>query len=588
MIIRQQTCLHRLKSPRVDCTLLFLLFMIFASSGIQAETIPLPVRGTSVSLQQQASLLPATVETQAQTFETMLMQQQSFQPWNDQWLTSAPPMWVKLTLQNPSQGNSEWVLRVKRRFFEQLEVYIPNPDTDGYIQYSSGIQNYQPSDVMAQDFVYPIIFPSGQNADIFIKVETIQETLGPLDIAIQDLLTYEESRVTNMWALGLYFGAIIALVFYNLVLYLNLRTPGHRMYVAAMTAVLGFMAMDAGLLQSLLPPILSNREPAVFATLNFLMTGAMIRFCQVFCQIQRVNRHLDVWMWLLFWGLLAAAAVTLFAPLTMTTVLALVGQVFITLVVVTLLVASTMAGVKGNSAGYIFLAAWLAFLLGGMLRTLLTLEMLPRMPITEYAVYIGSVLEAMILALGLSYRVGQLRLQRNKAVREQHQAMTLANKDDLTPAYNRRFFDNYLAQILTGSNTDRSRTALLLLDIDHFKNINDNYGHDAGDVMLKAITERCIHAMREGDVLCRLGGDEFAIVLNDVDEATAINHAKRIQQRIEGNPIQYANQEIAITMSVGVMTSLSSVHTVSDALRHADQALYQAKAAGRNQVVVYS
>ena len=369
------------------------LLVLAVCNPVFAETINLPVHGTGIALQKNAEVFPMPDEEVS--FEEILAQPQLFQPWDDKWLISAPPMWLRLSVHAPANADKDWVLRIKRRFFEQLDVIIPDTQTGGYLNFSNGAQRYTQSEIAAQDYIYRFQIIPGDTVSIFIRVETMQNSLKSLDVSVQDLVAFESSKVTNMWAFGLYFGAMIALVFYNLILYLNLRTPGHRMYVLAMGSVLLFMGMDSGLLHNMLPDAIAVREPALFAALNSLMSAAMLRFCQVFCSLSVTTPRVNQWMWLLISANLAIALIITVVPLPWVTQIAQLAQLLTSLVVITLLVASVLAGIRGRVSGYVFLAAWSAFLIGGVLRTLLSLNLVPRIPATEYALYTGSVMEAM-------------------------------------------------------------------------------------------------------------------------------------------------------------------------------------------------
>ena len=253
-----------------------------------------------------------------------------------------------------------------------------------------------------------------------------------------------------------------------------------------------------------------------------------------------------------------------------------------------LLFGSLYAGIRGSSSGYIFFAAWCAFGIGAVIWTLLSFDAITRTPATEYSLYIGSVMEAMILALGLSYRVGQLRSQRNRAIREQQKAARLANVDPLTGAYNRRFIENYLDGLLNSDDKRAFQGSLIMLDMDKFKPINDEFGHAAGDAVLNEMAGRCLETLRAEDVLARLGGDEFAIVLPDQSGNEARTVAERICTLIAEKPAAFGMQLIPMSVSVGVVTKFEPGATAYSAFKHADQALYQAKRAGRNRVIVFT
>ncbi|SMC28886.1 diguanylate cyclase (GGDEF) domain-containing protein [Andreprevotia lacus DSM 23236] len=158
------------------------------------------------------------------------------------------------------------------------------------------------------------------------------------------------------------------------------------------------------------------------------------------------------------------------------------------------------------------------------------------------------------------------------------QLMELANTDVLTGIPNRRHF-MFLAERLQAIAARGPRPALLIIDVDHFKEINDARGHLTGDMVLRAITGRIGEVLRGGDTLGRLGGDEFAVLLPGSDARTAGHVASRIVKHIR--TLTIADFGPAPTLSIG-MAEFMPGDTVSDVMRRADQALYAAKRAGRN------
>mgnify|MGYP001389551018 FL=1 len=128
--------------------------------------------------------------------------------------------------------------------------------------------------------------------------------------------------------------------------------------------------------------------------------------------------------------------------------------------------------------------------------------------------------------------------------------------------------------------------AFLMLDIDHFKRVNDEHGHLAGDQVLKEVANRVRHGMRQSDFLARFGGEEFLAVLPATDGAGALVLAEKIRQSIEAEPVRFQEQGIAVTISVGVSFGIpgESPKSLEELIAHSDQALYAAKSAGRNCV----
>ncbi|MFP4438742.1 MAG: diguanylate cyclase [Chloroflexaceae bacterium] len=180
-----------------------------------------------------------------------------------------------------------------------------------------------------------------------------------------------------------------------------------------------------------------------------------------------------------------------------------------------------------------------------------------------------------LLALALA----NLHLREN--LREQ------AIRDPLTGLFNRRFLNETLIQTLSHARRYQRSMAIYLLDLDHFKYINDTYGHDAGDAVLRAVGSLLRTGLRSGDTACRFGGEELLVVLPEITEEDAIIRADMLRQAISALDIEHGNSLLpAVTVSIGVAVFPDHGSTHDALLTAADRALYRAKAAGRNRVCV--
>lgn len=166
----------------------------------------------------------------------------------------------------------------------------------------------------------------------------------------------------------------------------------------------------------------------------------------------------------------------------------------------------------------------------------------------------------------------------------------LASIDDLTELYNRRIFSECLLRDLARAEREKSPISLVLLDIDHFKQVNDTYGHQAGDDVLRAVARTVRAQIRAGDVAARYGGEEFAVILPSTDAAGAETLAERIRSAVEAATVETQGKSLRVTLSCGVNAlSGADCRAAADALiSGADTALYKAKDAGRNRVEIHS
>jgi len=166
------------------------------------------------------------------------------------------------------------------------------------------------------------------------------------------------------------------------------------------------------------------------------------------------------------------------------------------------------------------------------------------------------------------------------------QLETAANTDSLTQIFNRRYFMTLAALELERSLMSRSASFIVFFDIDHFKRVNDTYGHAAGDETLKSIAARVKDVVRPGDVFARYGGEEFIVFVSGVDTLVICTLAERIRLSIRDTPIIFEDLSFTVTASFGIAPAApeNDLHT---AIRLADEALYRAKDAGRDNVVFW-
>ncbi|RIJ28733.1 PleD family two-component system response regulator [Henriciella algicola] len=159
--------------------------------------------------------------------------------------------------------------------------------------------------------------------------------------------------------------------------------------------------------------------------------------------------------------------------------------------------------------------------------------------------------------------------------------------DQLTGLYNRRYMNNQLSLWMKRSSMGGTPLSVVSVDIDHFKKVNDVYGHEAGDRVLKEFAERIMANVRPKDIVCRPGGEEFLVIMPETGGDLACSAAERIRRAIAAETFDGGTRSasaLEVTVSAGVATFLGDEDTIADMMRRADDALYKAKSAGRNQV----
>ncbi|MFC1611947.1 diguanylate cyclase [Myxococcota bacterium] len=196
------------------------------------------------------------------------------------------------------------------------------------------------------------------------------------------------------------------------------------------------------------------------------------------------------------------------------------------------------------------------------------------------------------LSIGDHIKLGETTVlkfeQHGEVTGDFHSHMSEAStQDPLTGVYNRRYFEHHFAGDFRLGIRHQEKLSLLFVDIDHFKRINDTYGHAAGDEVLRRVARELRNRIRHEDVLARYGGEEFVMVMRRTDAKGAASVAEAIREKIEKARFEYQGKEIKVTISIGVATLSNSTPDLDgqELLEAADKAMYRAKESGRNRVV---
>jgi diguanylate cyclase (GGDEF)-like protein len=180
----------------------------------------------------------------------------------------------------------------------------------------------------------------------------------------------------------------------------------------------------------------------------------------------------------------------------------------------------------------------------------------------------------------------QVSRQTQRLAEQSAELRALATQDELTGLANRRLFDTIAEKELSRAKRRGDAIAMLFMDLDHFKKVNDSYGHASGDVVLKEFAQRASNELRQYDTLARYGGEEFVALLRDADDAEALNIAERIRSACDAAMFSLGPEKpsVHITVSVGVAVLSTDDRALEDLVTRADRALYRAKNAGRDCV----
>lgn len=314
----------------------------------------------------------------------------------------------------------------------------------------------------------------------------------------------------------------------------------------------------------------------------YLVLGAMPLFCCVVLLIGHgflaFSTHLAVFRQLLSSLTIACLALlSLCASVGSEHGAALVVFVFMSLLMIGMSALSFTRALNGNAPERFFLAATLCGTAGSIYSTLVLIEMLPASASTYSTLELAALAEVSLLVGALGYR----SLQQRKAFLL---ADRLAHRDPLTDLYNRRAFIELARPIWSTAQRNQRPLTMIMLDIDYFKRINDQFGHEMGDQVLIQTANLLARVCRAGDLLCRWGGEEFLLLVPETDLRQGLAFAERIRYSLEEIDLPSNAESTFLTASLGV-AERGNKSTLEDLIKAADMQLYKAKHSGRNRSI---
>jgi diguanylate cyclase (GGDEF)-like protein len=474
--------------------------------------------------------------------------------------------WMRFTLTNPGDHDYQALLREDYPLIDYLDLWAEG-EPGAWRHTATGDRTpFSTREFTHRDFLFELTVPPRSQRTFYVRGATD----GALDLSLKLYSPHELIGTLSgeQLAYGVYYGGFIVLVLYNFFIFLIARDRAFFYYLLYASSYGLYFAIHNGLaFQFFWPnsPAWGNQALLVMLALTLIFG---LQFTRTFLSTPAIARRLDriaVGMQALaFVGLIASFFVAygvLILPLALLTV-------FVTVMIITL---GTVGLLKGYEPARYFMIAWGMLLVGVLAYMLKVFGLLPHNMLTQNGFQVGSLMEMVLLSLALASRLRDLRRQ--------------TRTDTLTNLPNRRFFDEQIVTEFDRARRAQSELALLVVDIDHFKQFNDQHGHARGDEVLKLVADHLGRGVRRGDSVCRYGGEEFALILPGANPDNALRVAENLRKTLETSPMP----EGTITISIGVAGVRDRDYGSADELfKDADRALYQAKDLGRNRVARYA
>lgn len=598
----------------------FLLCLLCCLLCQQAQALLLSAASSGQSINAQVELLEDTTGTLNIADMASPEVQQRFVPSSSSASVglSRSAWWIKISLRRAADAPAQWWLENGGITIMDLRLYLPDGQ-GGWIERLSGEQvPYavgRDHEYRRQVFRLPLL--DEQPLTLYLRSYAPRGNSFPLKVwQLSDLNQY---AATENLGLGLLYGIILALMLYNLFILISLRDAAYFWYVLATGGALTFiLSMSGHGFQYLWPeqavPFWIDR-----ITLPALWAILVMRFTQ---ELLSTRNSLRWGHWLMNLGcLLYASAILLNAlgyPHTGAVIIALAP-------ILSMPVALICAAIRmrqGFFPARLYLIGYGTVLVSTAVLVMRAAGIIQPGPFTAYLYPLAIAAESILFSFALAYRIQILKQEKAAALvqadREksarleqmQHFAEELqaavdsrttelesanqrlslreqelqhaARHDPLTDLPNRRYLIEHTEAQMADAMRRQESLALLLIDLDHFKPINDTYGHDAGDVMLRTEALRLRQVVRSHDMVARLGGDEFAVLISGPN---AQEHAVEIAERLISElaqPVTYHDHQLRVSISIGIALYPQHARLFNALYKTADLALYKAKSAGRS------
>jgi diguanylate cyclase (GGDEF)-like protein len=508
--------------------------------------------------------------------------------------------WFRVVLE--AEAAAVWYLEIGYPALDTVELFIADGDA-GFRRWSSGDHvpfNERP--FADRNLVFPLSLPAGTTT-AYLRICSEGTLTVPVLLWPQE--TFHRHSKASYAGLALYYGILLALGAYNLLLYFSLREKVYLDYILFLSS----MALAIGSLNGFASEFAWPGSTAwgnVALPLGMALSGLFAaRFARTFLDTPHTAPLIDRMMVFFIAWFAMAIAINLVSYQLAEQLTSIGGGVFS--------FVAWAGGVvclrKGHPGARYFLLAWTILLLGSILLAARNFDWVPTNFITVYGFQIGSALEMILLSFALADRINALRHDHDETSRKLLEAQAemvnalrqseheleakvqertaelneanlrleaMARCDPLTGIGNRNELE-ISGQGLLCRKPGHRGVAVILMDLNEFKPINDSHGHEVGDLVLRVVAQRLRSTIRETDVAVRLGGDEFVLLVDDVDSGGMSLLIDKIQEAT-ARPIQINSLSVTVGVSVGAAHYPEDGTSLGELLKMADDAMYREKA----------
>lgn len=407
---------------------------------------------------------------------------------------------------------------------------------------------------------------------VYVQVRTRDPFIVP--ISVMDRSSFLAKDAGESYQTGFMYGFIGAMLLYNLFLFVSIKARYYAFYVLYLSSFLIMNMSYNGYTFKLFFHDLPQLQNWAQSTTIFLFSISGLLFARSFLDFRQYSPRLSRMTNRVILFFVATMLITPIAGYQCHVILAIAFSIFFSFYVLSVAFYSLF---RGNRSAKFFILGTVAGLIGTSITAMTVMAVIPYSTPGFKAIDFGMLIDTILLSLALADR---MRIAQEEKLIAEKEAKT----DILTRLPNRKAYYEISSREVERAHRYGTNLSVIMLDIDYFKEINDTYGHSAGDTVLQYFAEVLRQTLRENDTPFRIGGEEFLILLPETDMTHAQQLAERIRTTIENVVVPFQGEKITITVSLGISRYRQNEQSIEEAGKRADRALYQAKTGGRNQI----
>ncbi|OUS05974.1 hypothetical protein A9Q81_04325 [Gammaproteobacteria bacterium 42_54_T18] len=552
--------------------------------------------------------------------------------------------WFRVSIQNMNIGNGEWLLEESYALIDKLQLYVVRQGETVDYRESGDSMPVSQRPVNHSRFLFPVQLTPNSVTDLYIRVENTEAM--ELTLRLWKEATFQISDRQTFMVDGFFYGLFSVMALYNLVIFFSVKERAYVFYVFYVVASMFFIGTQKGHFFLWFYPESPVFHHYTIPIVTVMMMATILLFFEHFLEVRRSFPK----VWVTLNSLMVTMILVTFALpfVEYKLVISVVMVLLLILAVLSFFIVAKLA-LKGEKTAQVFLFGWVSLMICGVFLTLAKLGYVRNELIANYGLQIAFSFEIILFSLALSFRINEakeakviaeaqmeeerggrikaesqtlqkereLRRAREDALAQQKklnenlehtvrertleleetmehlnkvnkELEELSVKDGLTGIFNRRYFDTKAEEEWDRAMRNPAMVSILLLDLDHFKAVNDNRGHQCGDKVLQVVARAIVDiACRPADVVARYGGEEFVVLLPSTTRDGAEHVAGLLVKHIADQRIMFEGKLVPVTVSIGLASVMPTISDKLDVLiSGADEALYQSKENGRNRYTI--